>query len=460
MHDPSTLPVMVIDDEEHLRITASQTLELGGYTPHCFESAEQALDALTLNFPGVIVSDIRMPGMDGMTLLRTLRERDPTLPIILITGHGDISTAVEAMRAGAWDFLEKPFAGDQLLDVVRRAIEKRQLSLENDRLKAELEAQQAALGPRLVGRTETISRLAAMIQRISQVETDVLLFGETGTGKDLVARAIHERSRRRPHPFMAINCGAVPENTIESELFGHEKGAFTGAVERRIGKFEHANGGTVFLDEIESMPLALQVKLLRVLQERSIERLGANDVIKLDIRVIAATKVDLKAASEVGHFREDLYYRLNVVTLPLPALRERREDIPLLFQHFAVIASNRSGLEAPPLDSQAIAALLAHDWPGNVRELRNLAERYVLLGAAFDYRLAALLEGDNAETQTTSLTRQVELFEKSLISQSLARHHGRVTQVCEHLCLPRKTLYDKLKKHALQAEDYRHKSEP
>ncbi|WP_404415484.1 sigma-54 dependent transcriptional regulator [Vreelandella aquamarina] len=460
MHDPSTLPVMVIDDEEHLRITASQTLELDGYTPYCFESAEQALDALTPDFPGVIVSDIRMPGMDGMTLLRTLRERDPTLPIILITGHGDISTAVEAMRAGAWDFLEKPFAGDQLLDVVRRGLEKRQLSLENNRLKAELEAQQAALGPRLVGRTETISRLAAMIQRISQVETDVLLFGETGTGKDLVARAIHERSRRRHHPFMAINCGAVPENTIESELFGHEKGAFTGAVERRIGKFEHANGGTVFLDEIESMPLALQVKLLRVLQERSIERLGANEVIRLDIRVIAATKIDLKAASEAGRFREDLYYRLNVVTLPLPALRERREDIPLLFQHFAVIAANRSGLEAPPLDSHAIAALLAHDWPGNVRELRNLAERYVLLGAAFDYHLPALLEGDNAETQTTSLTRQVELFEKSLISQSLSRHHGRVTQVCDHLCLPRKTLYDKLKKHSLQAEDYRHSSEP
>lgn len=460
MHDPSTLPVMVIDDEEHLRITASQTLELDGYTPYCFESAEQALDALTPDFPGVIVSDIRMPGMDGMTLLRTLRERDPTLPIILITGHGDISTAVEAMRAGAWDFLEKPFAGDQLLDVVRRGLEKRQLSLENDRLKAELEAQQAALGPRLVGRTETISRLAAMIQRISQVETDVLLFGETGTGKDLVARAIHERSRRRHHPFMAINCGAVPENTIESELFGHEKGAFTGAVERRIGKFEHANGGTVFLDEIESMPLALQVKLLRVLQERSVERLGANEVIRLDIRVIAATKIDLKAASEAGRFREDLYYRLNVVTLPLPALRERREDIPLLFQHFAVIAANRSGLEAPSLDSHAIAALLAHDWPGNVRELRNLAERYVLLGAAFDYHLPALLEGDNAETQTTSLTRQVELFEKSLISQSLSRHHGRVTQVCDHLCLPRKTLYDKLKKHSLQAEDYRHSSEP
>tara|TARA_R110002167_G_scaffold10296_6_gene47499 strand:- start:248 stop:1027 length:780 start_codon:yes stop_codon:yes gene_type:complete len=259
---------------------------------------------------------------------------------------------------------------------------------------------------------------------------------------------------------MAINCGAVPENTIESELFGHEKGAFTGAVERRIGKFEHANGGTVFLDEIESMPMALQVKLLRVLQERSVERLGANETVPLNIRVIAATKVDLKTASEEGNFREDLYYRLNVVTLPLPALRERREDIPLLFQHFAVVAANRSGLEAPTLDSPAIAALLAHDWPGNVRELRNLAERYVLLGAAFDYRLDALLEGVNADTEEPTLPRQVELFEKSLISQSLARYHGRVTDVCRHLGIPRKTFYDKLKKHGLNADDYRHSSEP
>ncbi|MGQ7263769.1 sigma-54-dependent transcriptional regulator [Vreelandella sp. V005] len=460
MHEPSILPVIVIDDEPHLRITASQTLELAGYTPYCFESAEQALAALTPDFPGVIVSDIRMPGMDGMALLHELHNRDATLPIILITGHGDISTAVEAMRAGAWDFLEKPFAGDQLLDVVRRGIEKRQLSLENHRLKAELEVQQAALGPRLVGRTPIISRLAAMIQRISQVEADVLLFGETGTGKDLVARAIHERSGRRNSPFMAINCGAVPENTIESELFGHEKGAFTGAVERRIGKFEHANGGTVFLDEIESMPMALQVKLLRVLQERSVERLGANETVPLDIRVIAATKVDLKTASEEGYFREDLYYRLNVVTLPLPALRERREDIPLLFQHFAVVAANRSGLEAPTLDSPAIAALLAHDWPGNVRELRNLAERYVLLGAAFDYRLDALLEGVSADTEEPTLPRQVELFEKSLISQSLSRYHGRVTDVCGHLGIPRKTFYDKLKKHGLNADDYRHNSEP
>ncbi len=460
MHDPAAIPVMIIDDEPHLRITAGQTLELAGYAPEPYASAEEALAALAPDFPGVIVSDIRMPGMDGMALLREVRSRDPDLPVILITGHGDISTAVEAMREGAWDFLEKPFAVERLVEVVRRGVEKRRLSVENRQLRAELEAQQAAPGPRLVGRTPALQRLASMAQRISQVEADVLLFGETGAGKDLVARAIHERSARAGHPFVAINCGAVPESTIESELFGHEKGAFTGAVERRIGKFEHADGGTVFLDEIESMPLSLQVKLLRVLQERSVERLGSNLAVPLDIRVIAATKQDLKAAAEAGRFREDLYYRLNVVTLPIPPLRERREDIPLLFQHFAVVAANRSGLEAPSLDAAGISALLAHDWPGNVRELRNLAERYVLLGAAFDYRLEALLEGAESETGDLPLPQQVELFEKSLIDQALARHRGRVSEVSERLGLPRKTLYDKLRKYGLRAEDYRQNAEP
>lgn len=460
MHDQAALPVLIVDDEEHLRITASQTLELAGYIPQPHASAEAALDALSADYPGVLVSDIRMPGMDGMALLREVRRRDPDLPVILITGHGDISTAVEAMREGAWDFLEKPFAAERLTDVVRRAAEKRQLSLENRQLKAELDAQRAAPGPRIVGRTPAIQRLTAMLQRISQVEADVLLFGETGVGKDLVARSLHERSQRSGQPFVAINCGAVPESIIESELFGHEKGAFTGAVERRIGKFEHANGGSVFLDEIESMPLALQVKLLRVLQERTVERLGANVPVPLDIRVIAATKTDLKVAAERGTFREDLYYRLNVVTLTIPSLRERREDITLLFQHFAVVAANRSGLEAPPLDAAGVSVLMAHDWPGNVRELRNLAERFVLLGAAYDYRLDMLLEGADAGPNDMPLPQQVELFEKSLISQSLANHHGRITAVCEHLGLPRKTLYDKLKKYALKAEDYRHSRAP
>ena len=454
------LPVMIIDDEEHLRFTVAQTLELAGYQPQTYHSAEAALADLDHDFPGVLISDIRMPGMDGMMLLREVHQRDPDLPVVLITGHGDISTAVEAMRQGAWDFLEKPFPGERLEEVVKRGIDKRRLSLENRYLKAELEAQQSAPGPRLVGRTPAIQRLAAMVQRISQVETDVLLFGETGAGKDLVARAIHERSARSAKPFVAINCGAVPESIIESELFGHEKGAFTGAVERRVGKFEYANGGTVFLDEIESMPLSLQVKLLRVLQERMVERLGSNIPVPLDIRVIAATKVDLKAASEAGDFREDLYYRLNVVTLPIPPLRERREDIPLLFQHFAAVAASRSGMEAPPLDSNGVSVLLAHDWPGNARELRNLAERYVLLGATCDHRLDNLMQGVDSDGGELTLPQQVDLFEKQLISQALDRHRGHVIEVCRQLGVPRKTLYDKLRKHGLKAEHYRHNATP
>ncbi|QEM83359.1 sigma-54-dependent transcriptional regulator [Halomonas binhaiensis] len=454
------LPVMIIDDEEHLRFTVAQTLELAGYQPLTYQSAEAALADLDHDFPGVLISDIRMPGMDGMMLLREVHQRDPDLPVVLITGHGDISTAVEAMRQGAWDFLEKPFPGERLEEVVKRGIDKRRLSLENRYLKAELEAQQSAPGPRLVGRTPAIQRLAAMVQRISQVETDVLLFGETGAGKDLVARAIHERSSRSAKPFVAINCGAVPESIIESELFGHEKGAFTGAVERRVGKFEYANGGTVFLDEIESMPLSLQVKLLRVLQERMVERLGSNIPVPLDIRVIAATKVDLKLASEAGDFREDLYYRLNVVTLPIPPLRERREDIPLLFQHFAAVAASRSGMEAPPLDASGVSVLLAHDWPGNARELRNLAERYVLLGATCDHRLDNLMQGVDSDGGELTLPQQVDLFEKQLISQALDRHRGHVIEVCRQLGVPRKTLYDKLRKHGLKAEHYRHNATP
>lgn len=459
MHEASAFPVMIIDDESHLRTTTSQTLELAGYAPQPYANASSALAALTSDFPGVIISDIRMPGIDGMALLREVRNRDPDLPVILITGHGDVSTAVEAMREGAWDFLEKPFASDHLIEVVRRGIEKRQLSLENRDLKAALDAQQSAPGPRLVGRAPAIKKLASMLHRICQVETDVLLVGETGAGKDLVARAIHERSARAGRPFVPINCGAIPESLIESELFGHEKGAFTGALERRIGKFEHAEGGTVFLDEVESMPLALQVKLLRVLQERSIERLGSNQSVSLDIRIIAATKVDLRQAVDVGSFREDLYYRLDVVTLPIPPLRDRREDIPLLFQHFAVVAANRSGLDAPEPEPNAIAALMAHDWPGNVRELRNLAERYVLLGITCDYRLDVLLEGETRENGEMSLTHQVEMFEKSLLSQALVRHKGQVSQACMALGLPRKTFYDKLKRHELRAEDYRHSTQ-
>jgi two-component system C4-dicarboxylate transport response regulator DctD len=282
-----------------------------------------------------------------------------------------------------------------------------------------------------------------------------MIQAETGAGKDLMARYIHEHSGRRDHNFVAINCGAVPENLIESELFGHEKGAFTDARTRRIGKFEHANGGTLFLDEIESMPLALQIKLLRVLEERAIERLGSNDVIALDLRVIAATKTDLKALAAKGEFREDLYYRLNVLRLDIPPLRERREDIGLLFQHFALVASAQYNREIPTLSAERLHSLMLHDWPGNVRELRNLAERYVLLGESgtFDFDNRLIVDSDGGAT--LSLPDQVERFEKMLIQAALSRTGGSIRDTLEFLGLPRKTLYDKMKKYGLDKSDFK-----
>ncbi len=283
------------------------------------------------------------------------------------------------MHDGAYDFIEKPFSTERLIETVNRAIEKRKLTLENQQLKRSLKASQA-LGPRIIGNTPCINALRDTISHVADTSADILLFGETGTGKELVARSLHEQSGRREHNFVAVNCGAVPENLLESELYGHEKGAFTGADSKRVGKFEHAQHGTLFLDEIESMPMQAQIKLLRVLQERVIERLGSNTLVPLDIRVIAATKVNLKQAAEEGTFRQDLYYRLNIVTLDLPPLRQRKEDIPALFHHFLLVAAARYGKAATALPAQEQQQLMSHSWPGNIRELRNAAERFVLLG--------------------------------------------------------------------------------
>ncbi|MFI0377296.1 MAG: sigma-54-dependent transcriptional regulator, partial [Candidatus Thiodiazotropha sp.] len=371
--------VFFIDDEIDLRLANEQTLELAGFQVRVFEKAEDALKLIDDQTGGIVVSDIRLPGLDGLALLQRLQQMDAALPVILITGHGDISMAVDAMQKGAYDFIEKPFSAERLVDTVRRALEKRRLVLENRTLKTELNAQNS-LGPRIIGKTSAMKALKNTINQLADTAADILLMGETGTGKELVARSLHEHSQRRDKNFVAVNCGAIPENLIESELFGHEKGAFTGAETLRIGKFEYANHGSVFLDEVESMPLPAQVRLLRVLQERYLERIGSNESIELDIRIVAATKVDLKAAADRGEFREDLYYRLNVVTLELPPLRERREDIPLLFQHFLLVAAARYGKVAPAMPDNISQKLMSFNWPGNVRELRNAAERFVLLG--------------------------------------------------------------------------------
>lgn len=442
--------VFFIDDEPDIRIAIEQSFELAEIDARFFSSAEDALLAIKQDkLPMVVVTDICLPGLSGQNLLSSIHHQDSDVPVILITGHGDISMAVQAMHDGAYDFIEKPFAPERLIETVNRAIERRKLTLENQQLKRSLKASQT-LGPRIIGETNSIIALRETITHVADTNADILLFGETGTGKELVARSLHEQSSRREKNFVAVNCGAVPENLIESELYGHEKGAFTGADAKRIGKFEHAQGGTLFLDEIESMPMQAQIRLLRVLQERVIERVGSNELIPLDIRVIAATKVDLKKAAQEGTFRQDLYYRLNIVTLDIPPLRERREDIPALFHHFLLVAAARYGKAATALPQSALQALLSHYWPGNVRELRNAAERYVLLG-----KLSELGEQSKNAKVLTSLADQVAEYEKSLIEQTLIECSGSIKDTMELLKIPRKTLYDKMQKYQINKDTYK-----
>lgn len=445
--------VLFIDDEKHIRQANKQSLELADLEVVCEDCAEDGLEKLSSDWPGIVVCDIRLPQMDGMEFLQKVQTIDPDLPVIMITGHGDISIAVKAMRDGAYDFIEKPYSSERLVKTVFRGLEKRALTIENRNLRRELELHSAP-GPRIIGRTPGMEKLRSTIAQVADTGADVLIFGETGTGKELVARALHENSNRRNNNFVAINCGAVSESIMESELFGHEEGAFTDAKNTRIGKFEHANGGTLLLDEIESMPLRVQINLLRVLQERSVERLGSNRLIPVDLRVVAASKANLLEASQNGTFREDLYYRLNVVCLDIPPLRERREDIPLLFHHFLLVAGHRYQQEVPMPSGSQLNALLSYAWPGNVRELRNFTERYVLLGRQFDWSLEKMLSGKEKE-QEQSLVQQVERFEKSLIEHALVSTSGSLKDAMEVLQLPRKTLYDKMRKFGLKKADYK-----
>ncbi|TRX73766.1 sigma-54-dependent transcriptional regulator [Pseudomonas mangiferae] len=438
--------VIVVDDEAPIREALQEWLSLSGFEVRLCASAEVCLAGLDPDFPGVVVSDLRMPGLDGLQLLERLQALDRELPLLLITGHGDVPQAVEAMRLGAYDFIEKPFTPERLLDSLRRALEKRRLVQENRRLRQHVE-QRERLDARLLGFSRALEQLRRQVLDLARAPVNVLLRGETGTGKELVARCLHDFGPRADKPFVALNCAAIPEHLFESELFGHETGAFTGAQGRRVGRIEHADGGTLFLDEIESMPLAQQVKLLRVLQEQRVERLGSNRSIAVDLRVIAATKPDLRQEVRAGRFREDLLYRLNVAELQLPPLRERREDIPLLFEQFARAAAERLGREAPPPTPAALARLLAHDWPGNVRELANAAERHALGLAAPDLEA---LPGDDEP----GLAERLEAFEAQCLRQALAQCRGDIKAAMTLLRLPRRTLNEKMQRHGLARGDF------
>jgi two-component system C4-dicarboxylate transport response regulator DctD len=434
--------VIVVDDEAPIREAVQQWLTLSGFTVQVFSRAEDCLAHLPEHFPGVIMSDVRMPGMSGLELLARIQTLDADLPVILLTGHGDVPMAVDAMREGAYDFLEKPFSPETLVRNLRRALEKRELILENRRLHEQADAR-SQLDATLLGVSPSLQTLRSQVLDLSQLPVNVVIRGETGSGKEMVARCLHDFGPRAGKPFVALNCAAIPEQLFEAELFGHESGAFTGAQGKRIGKLEYADGGTLFLDEIESMPLAQQVKLLRVLQDKKLERLGSNKAIDVDLRIIAATKPDLLDEARAGRFREDLAYRLTVAELRLPPLRERREDIPLLFAHFAKAAAERLGRKAPELSGSRLSELLSHDWPGNVRELANAAERQIL-------GLASSPETVSEAGQ--SLAAQQEAFEAQCLRAALARHKGDIKAVLHELQLPRRTLNEKMQRHGLLRE--------
>lgn len=437
--------ILFVDDEEHLRLAAEQALQLADLPVTCLAQAEKALARISRNFPGILVTDIRMPGMDGIELMRRALEIDSEFPVILVTGHGDVELAVQCMREGAYDFLEKPYAPSRLVETVRRALDKRRLTLENRALRSQVGGRDA-IEARLTGRSAAMVDMRHQIRAIAATEADVLIIGATGTGKEVAARALHRASTRGDWPFVHINCAALPEALIESELFGHEAGAFPGATRACYGKFEHGRGGTVFLDEIESMPQPMQAKLLHAIQNRAITRLGSNDPVELDVRFVAASKTDLEAEAAAGRFRSDLLYRLNVVTLRVPDLTERREDIPRLFVQLVNEAAARYKRPAPDVPGAVLNAVSARTWPGNVRELRNAADRFAL---GLDLAIGDGAVGATPVEGRANLSDKVADFERALIAASLTAHGGSLKETYEALGLSRKALYEKMQKYGL-----------
>ncbi|ODT66891.1 MAG: C4-dicarboxylate ABC transporter [Pelagibacterium sp. SCN 63-23] len=436
--------VLIVDDEDMVRTALEQWLRLSGFDPVTAANATEAMVLIDDRHPHVVLTDVRMPGLSGLDLLRSIQERSLPTEVILITGHGDVPMAVEAMRAGAFDFLQKPYVPDQLVSALGRAAEQARLKREVADLRRQLDGGENALASRLVGASRLMQDLRRSILELAAIPADIILFGETGTGKEVVARCLHDFSPRAAAPFVAVNCAAIPAELIESELFGHETGAFTGAAAQRIGKFEYANGGTLLLDEIESMPLLAQAKVLRVIQERVVERVGSNRQIPLDIRIVAASKADLNAESQAGRFRADLYYRLNMATLALPPLRERGDDSVILFHHFLAEAARRFGRPAPDLHPADINTLLAHGWPGNVRELKAAADRFALGLHAIGRSLGDILGQRLPIATGASLSERVAAYERHLIEAELDRHDDSIAAVAEALQVPRRTLSEKM----------------
>lgn len=436
--------VLLVEDDEPLRLATAQSLELAGMAVSAHADAAAALAALDAGFAGAVVSDLRMPRMDGLQLFARIREIDPEIPVILITGHADVPTAVTALREGAFDFLPKPFATDHLVASVAKALDTRRLVLDNRMLRAPGDT-----GPSpLIGAAPAIQRLREMVAQLARTDIDVLVEGETGTGKELVALLLHRTGSRRGRPFVAVNCGCLLDASAEADLFGQLGHVVGHGRLDRVGRIEAAHGGTLFLDEIDSMPLTLQAALLRVIEEREVVPIGAATPRPLDLRVVAASKRDLRELVVEGRFRADLLYRLSVIRLHIPPLRDRREDIPLLFSHFVQEAIARTRTERFRLDERGQRHLADHDWLGNVRELRNFAFSTVLGISSFG-------DGDGGAERRLTLAERVDRFEAVLIREALTATQGDVRDTMAMLSVPRKTLYDKMNRHGIDIALFR-----
>ncbi len=448
--------ILVVEDRESMGQMLKATLESEGFEAVLAKSAAEALKRLKDNVIHLVLTDLRLPGKDGLEVLRASREADSLRPVIVMTAHGSIESAVSAIKQGAYDFITKPFDTDHLLILVRRALDSQRLLAENILLKESLSAR---FLPPVIGRSAKIADVAEKIKRVAPAKSTVLLLGESGTGKELFARAIHNLSPRKGYPFIAINCAAIPRELMESELFGHEKGAFTGADKQKTGKLELAEGGTVFLDEIGELDLSLQAKLLRVLEESEIERVGGTALIKMDIRIVAASNKDLARATAGGSFREDLFYRLNVFPLLIPPLRERREDIPLLADYFVSLYAAELKTGEKRISPEALSLLCGYNWKGNVRELKNAIERAVILSSGPmllpEHFNMAPQTAANAELPPDATLEEVSrraqrAAEAECIRRALSASRGNKTRAAGILKVSYKTLLTKIKEYGLE----------
>ena len=458
--------ILVVDDEAGIREVCADALTLLGGKVEVISEGDpkHAAERLASESFDVMVTDIRMPGMTGVELLRAARDLDPELPVLMLTGFPSVETAVECLKLGAVDYLTKPFLPEDLVANVRRFIDERRLKEENALLRRRVAREYRFED--LIGSSDAMQRVYDVIDRVATSDVDVLIHGETGTGKELVARALHTRSRRKGKRFVAVDCGAIPENLLESEFFGHEKGAFTGATGRSLGLMEYADEGTFFLDELGELPPMMQAKLLRALQERSIRRVGAKGLVDVDIRVVAATSRDLQAEVEASRFRQDLYFRVNVVTIELPPLRDRGDDVRELAQHFVAKHAPEMGKPIRAIAPEALEVLAAYRWPGNVRELQNVVRRGLAMSRGEELAVEDLPErlvvnaGEGLVPKDEKgffelRAEQVAAFEAEFLARTLERHDGDVAAAAKAVKVPRGTYYRLMKNHGIKAADYR-----